>query len=311
LKYSLTDVKLYITPSAAATQASINGISDNLSNAVNLQSNLVNNVLGNDCAVFGPDGACVSVSAGVANAASGDLYNGGLTLGKKINDNWRFGVFTNSAFNNPTVGSINQTNDPTVGGFVTWSKDRLSIQASAATGRGTMTVTRDGPETGVGKSNVDSQAYQLRANYAIPVTETVTVTPYVGIRRTESNYSGYTETGPVFPLTVDATARKTTDAIAGVSVSKQFTERLSGNLSVGFTQRLKEQNPVYAGTSEIGGLSTFSNTLPGNGVTNAAIGGGFSYSVDKTTRVGVNFGIQQRGNNANINSVGISITKGF
>ncbi len=311
LKYSGTDVKLYVTPPSAGTQASIDATIGNLSNSMNLQSNLVTSGLGNDCATFGETGTCVSVNLGSSKAASGDLYNGGLTVAKKINDNWRAGVFTNSAINNPTVGNVTQNNNTVFGGFVTWIKDRLSIQASAAKGNGTLTSTRNGPEVGVGTSNVDTQAYQLRANYAMPVTETVTVTPYVGVRHTESNYSGYTETGPAFPLTVDATSKKRTDAIAGVTVSKQFTDKLSGSISAGVVQKISDQSAQYKGTSEIGGLPTFSGTVPSNGTTNASIGVGLGYNIDKTTRVGVNAGVQQKGSNANISSIGITLTKGF
>jgi len=311
LKYALTDVKLYVTPNAAATQASIDATTRNLSNAINLQSNAVTGALGNDCAVFGSAGACVSVNVGQSKAASGDLLNGGITVAKKVNDNWRVGVTTNAPFNNPTIGNVSQTSDPAYGVFATWTKERLSIQGSAAFNQGTMTMTRQGPETGVGKMNVDNKAYQLRANYAMPVSETVTVTPYVGVRYVESNYSGFTEQGPEFPLTVNSTKRNQTSAIAGVSVAKQLTEKLSGNVSVGVTQNLTGQSATFTGTSEIGGLTTFNSSLPSNGRTNPSIGAGLSYSVDKTTKVGVNVGVQQKGDNANISSVGLTITKGF
>jgi len=311
LKYSLTDVKLYVTPDATATQSSINVTKANLANAINLQSNAVTGALGNDCSVFGSAGACVSVNVGQSKAAGGDLLNGGITVAKKINDSWRVGVTTNAPTNNPTIGNVSQTSDPAYGVFATWTKERLSIQGSAAFNQGTMTMTRQGPETGVGKMSVDNKAYQLRANYAMPVSETVTVTPYVGVRYVESNYSGYTETGPEFPLTVNSTKRNNTSAIAGVSVAKQLTEKLSGNVSVGVTQNLTGQSATFTGTSEIGGLTSFNSSLPSNGKTNPSFGAGLSYSVDKTTKLGVNVGLQQKGDNANISSVGITLTKGF
>jgi hypothetical protein len=311
LKYSLTDVKLYVTPDAAATQASIDATTKNLSNAINLQSSAVTGALGNDCAVFGETGACVSVNVGMSKAASGDLYNSGLTVVKKVNESWRVGVTSNAPLTNPTIGNVSQTSDPAFGVFATWSKDQLSVQGSAAFNQGTMTMTRQGPETGIGKMSVDNKAYQLRASYAIPATETVTVTPYAGIRYVESNYSGYTEQGPVFPLTVNSTTRNQTSVIAGVSVAKQLTENLTGNISVGVTRNLTGQSATFTGTSEIGGLSTFNTSLPSNGNTNPSVGAGVNYNINKTTKIGVNVGWQARGDNANISSVGISLSKGF
>ena len=311
LKYSGSDVKLYITPSAAATQASIDSTSANLANAINLQANAVTNALGNDCAVFGDTGSCVSVNVGQTKASTGDLFNGGITVGKKINDNWRAGVMTNAPFSSPTIGNVAQTSSPAYGVFATWTKDQLSIQGSAAVNQGTLTVNRQGPESGVGKSSVDNKAYQLKGSYSIPVNETVTVTPYVGVRHIESNYGGYTETGPVFPLTVDSTKRTSTSVIAGATVSKQIDEKLSGNVAVSITQNLSGQSATFKGTSEIAGLSTFNNSIPSNGKTNPSIGAGLSYSIDKTTKIGANIGWQAKGSNADITSVGISLTKGF
>jgi len=311
LKYSADKVQLYVTPNAAATQASIDATSANLANAINLQSNAVTNALGNDCAVFGESGACVAVNIGQNKVSTGDLVNGGITIAKKINDNWRAGIITNAPFNNPTIGNVGQNSSPAYGVFATWTKDQLSVQGSAAFNQGDLTVTRNGPETGVGKSSVDNKAYQLRATYAIPVNETVTVTPYAGVRYVESNYGGYTETGPVFPLTVDSTKRISTSALAGVTVAKQLTEKLNGNVSVGVTQNLSGQSATFKGTSEIAGLSTFNNSIPSNGSVNPSIGAGLSYSIDKTTKVGANIGWQAKGSNADITTVGISLTKGF
>ena len=311
LKYSGNDVKLYVTPGASATQASIDATSANLSNAINLQSNAVTNALGNDCAMFGETGACVSVNIGQTKASTGDLFNGGVTLGKKINDNWRAGVVTNAPFNNPTIGNVSQTSNPAYGVFATWTKDQLSVQGSAAFNQGDLTITRNGPETGVGKSTVSNNAYQLKGSYSIPVDETVTVTPYIGVRHTESNYGGYTETGPVFPLTVDSTKRTSTSILAGATVTKQIDEKLSGNVSLGLTQNLSGQSATFKGTSEIAGLTTFNNAIPSNGKTNPSIGAGLSYSIDKDTKVGANIGWQAKGSNADITSIGISLTKGF
>jgi uncharacterized protein with beta-barrel porin domain len=247
----------------------------------------------------------------MSKSAGGDLYNGGLTVAKKLNDNWRVGVTTNAPFSDPTIGNVSQTSDPAFGVFATWTKEQLSIQGSAAFNQGSFTVNRNGPENGTAKMSVDNKAYQLRASYAIPVNETTTVTPYAGVRYVESNYGGYTEQGPVFPLTVNSTTRNQTSAIAGVSLAKQLTEKLSGNVSVGIVQNLSGQSATFTGSSEIGGLQTFNSTTPSNGNANPSIGAGLNYSIDKTTKVGVNVGWQAKGSNADISSVGISLTKGF
>ena len=315
LKYSSTDVKLYVTPSAAATQSSINAVASNLGNAINLQSGIVSNGLGSDCNLFGESGACVSVNLGQTAAAGGDLNTGGITLGKRINDNWRVGVFTNSPINSTSVGTIDVKSNTAYGGYIGWNKNAdgkgLGITASAAQGNGSMKITRNGPEVGVGTSNTDTKAYQVRATYAVPVNETVTVTPYIGVRRTETNVAGYTEQGPVFPLTVNGTSQSATDIIAGATVGKQITDKLSGSVTAGVIQTVSQTNPAFTGTSEIGNMNTFSGVVPNNGKANPTLGAGLGYNINKTTRVGANVGWQQRGANADVTTIGISLTKGF
>ncbi len=311
LRYSDTDVKLYVTPPAGATQSSVDEIGKNFANALNLQTNAATAGLSNDCAVFGDKGGCVSVNVGQSKAGTGDLNSGGITVSKSINSNWRAGVFGTGALNNPQNGPVAGKTNPATGGFVTWTNGKASVQASVATNTGELTVTRNGPEVGVGTSSVKNTAYQVRGSYLIPIDEKTSVTPYVGLRQVDTSVGGYTETGPAFPLTVDASNRSSTSVIAGATLARKITDKLTGSVSAGVVQRVSENNPGYKGTSEIAGMSTFNSAVPGNGKTNASFGAGLSYKVDPTTSVGVNVGIQQKGDNANINSIGVTLTKGF
>jgi hypothetical protein len=311
LRYSDTDVKLYVTPPAGATQSSVDEIGKNFANALNLQTNAVTAGLGNDCAVFGDKGGCVSVNVGQSKAGTGDLNSGGITVSKSINGNWRAGVFGTGALNNPQNGNVAGKTNPATGGFVTWTDGKASVQASVATNTGDLTVTRNGPEVGVGTSSVKNTAYQVKGSYLIPIDEKTSVTPYVGVRQVDTKVGGYTETGPTFPLTVDAANRSSTSVIAGATLARKLTDKLTGSVSAGVVQRVSENNPGYTGSSEIAGMSTFNSAVPGNGKTNASFGAGLSYKIDGLTSIGVNAGIQQKGSNANINSVGVTLTKGF
>lgn len=316
LKYSGTDVKLYVTPSSTATQSSIGNTAGNLSNMNNLQSGVINNSLGNDCNTFGDNGACISVNFANTAASTGDLTSGGVTVAKRINDNWKAGVFTTNAFNNPTLGDVKQTTNPAIGGFVGWNQNvdgtGFGLQGSAVANTGKITIARSGPETGVGTASTTGQAVQLKGTYSHALTDKTTLTDYIGIRHTKLNVGGYTETGPVFPLTVNGTQQTTTDLIAGVGGSHKFTDKLSGNASVGIVQNLSNSGGNFSGTSEIGNLQTFNTVLPASKYTSAALGAGLSYEVGKDQRIGVSVGWQQKGlTNADVTSYGLSYTAGF
>lgn len=313
LKYSATGVKLYVTPPAGATQSSINAVANNTASALNIQAGALNGILGNDCNLFGDNGGCVSTSIGSVRSAGGDLTSGNLIVAKKINANWRAGLFLNQQFNNPTYGSVKlDQSGPAVGGFAAWTKDRFELQASVAGVNNKLNITRNGPEVGQATATSNGTAYQLKGSYSIPVTEKTTVTPYAGIRYTQLNVGGYTEQGPVFPLTVNSTKQTTTDALAGVGVSHKITDRLTGSVSAGLIKNINYQTGTVAGTSEIGGLSSFNAGLPGSGYTSVAVGTGLSYAVAKNQRIGVNLGWQQKSLiNSSIASYGVSYTVGF
>lgn len=316
LKYSNGEVKLYVTPNATVTQSSIGNTAGNMSSMNNLQAGVINNVLGNDCNLFGDNGACISVNLANTAASSGDLASGGTTIAKRINDNWKAGLFLNNSFNKPTIGGVSQSNNPAYGGFVTWNQNAdgsgFGLQGAVVTNTGKMTVTRSGPETGVGTTTTDGKAMQLKGTFSHQLTDDITLTDYVGIRRTTLNVGGYTETGPVFPLTVNGTQQTTTDLIAGIGASRKITDKLTANANIGVVQNLSNTGGSFSGTSEIGNLQTFNTALPTTKYTSAALGAGISYEVGKNQRVGVSVGWQQKGlTNADVTSYGLNYTAGF
>lgn len=311
LKYSGTDVKLYVTPPQAETQASIDAFAKNLGNAINLQGNAAAAGLSNDCAVLGDSSACFTINYGSSKAAAGDLNSGGITVSKVVNDKWKFGLFSTKQFGDAAVGNIRVDSGPAMGAYVTYSDGPMSVQVSGATGDGSFTITRAGPETGVGTSQVKNTAFQIKGSYLIPLGEGTSVTPYVGLRQTETQMGGYTETGPVFPLTVNASTSKSTDIIAGATLAKRLTDDLTATVSAGMVSAVSRTHPQLTGSSEIRGLTTFSSAIPKNGNASGVLGAGLSYAIDKTTRLGLNVGWQQKSANADISSIGVSLTKGF
>lgn len=316
LKYTPTGVQLWMTPNAAATQASIDHTANSISGNNSLQAGVLNGSLGNDSNLYGDTNSSVTVGYGNTKVGTGDLNTAGITASKKINDNWRVGVFADQPLNNSTVGGVTQKNDMGFGGFVAWNQNAdqtgLGIQASAVQNKGEATITRTGPETGVGKANTEGKAYQVKATYAKPIDEKTTVTPYVGLRQTEVKTGGYTEQGAVFPLTVNANTHSTTDVLAGVGVSHKLTDKLTATGAVGVTQNVSSSTGSFSGTSDIAGKGTFNNALPNNGKTSVGVGAGLSYQVTKNSKVGVNVGFQDKtpsGNN--VGFVGLSYTIGF
>ena len=324
LKQVGNEKRLYITPNTTATLISINTVRDDISKANGRVTGNVTGLLGNDCSAPGLVGGCLSINYGNGNIGTGDLQSGSVTLSKAVTDNIRVGVNLGHSFTN--LGSNNVTykaDTPAYGLFagVTTPLARgrsIDVMASVATQKGEYNINRpllvgiSGTESGVGSPSTDVLAYQLKTTYSMPVTDTVTVSPYVAIRRSHLSVNGYTEMGPLFPLTIESQSVNSTDVIAGVGVSKKLTDKLTASASVGVTQNVQHDASNINGSSEVKNLSNFNSPMSKGKETSASVGAGLSYQVAPNTKVGVNVGWQDKTMfKPSSTSVGISLTFSF
>jgi len=307
LRYTPTGVQIWVMPDGSVVQAQVNNQASNLSNANTLASGAITGALGSDCSQFGETGGCVSVNYGSTKAASGELNSGGVTVAKSINDNWRVGVFGSQQLNTPTVSGVKfDSNSPAVGAFVGWTQNPtgtgFGVTASAVKGTGNYTIGTD-------KTGVTADAYQVRGSYTIGLDGTTVAAPYIGVRRSNFTVNGYTEQGSIFPLTYSAVKQSATDLLAGVVVSKKFSDKLTGSVSAGVVQNIANSVGSVASTSDMGNHNA---PLKGGKYTSSALGAGLSYEVLPNQRIGANFGWQQKSlTNASITSYGVSYTVGF
>jgi hypothetical protein len=307
LRYTSTGVQVWVMPDGTVVQTGVNNLASSLSSMNALASGSLTGAVGSDCATFGQHGGCLSVNYGKTKVANGDLNSAGITYVEQLGKHWRAGVFAGDQLNSPTVSGIKyQSSSPAVGGLVGWNMNAdgrgLGFTVSAVQGKGNYTIGND-------KTNVDGKAYQIKGTYNIAVNDTTSVTPYIGVRKSSFNVNGYTQSGEMFPQTYGSVKQSTTDALAGVILGKQITDKLSGSVSVGVVKNINYQTGSVTSTSDMG---NFNAPLTGGSYTSVAFGAGLGYEVVKNQRVGVNFGWQQKSlTNASVGSVGASYTVGF
>jgi hypothetical protein len=307
LKYFPTEVQIWVMPDGTIVQGQVNAIANNMNGMNSLASNAMIGALGSDCGSFGEKGGCASINYGASKVGSGDLNSTGVTVVKSIDPNWRVGVFGNQQLGSPSVGDIKYTNNtPSVGAIVGWNKNSdgvgLGVTLSAITGSGDYTIGAD-------KTGVSSKAMQVKVSYNEPIDLKTTVTPYAGIRYSEFKVNGYTEQGPMFPLTYGAVNQNATDLLAGVGVAHRINDKLTGTVNAGVIQNLSYNAGKVTANSDMG---NFNAPLQGGNYTSAALGAGLSYEVAKGQKIGVNVGWQQKGlTDANATSYGVSYTAGF
>lgn len=307
LRYVGDTVQLWVMPDGTVVQAQVDRLASNLSGMNALASGTITGMVGSDCSMFGAYGYCLSVNYGVNKAASGDLASSGITVAKQLNQNWHVAMFGNKQLNEPTIGDIKFTSKtPSVGLTLGYRSNKegygLGGSVSYVRGSGDYTIGSD-------KTDVNGSAAQVRLTYGMPMSQKTTFIPYVGLRYKSFDMDGYTEQGPIFPLTFNSVRQSSIDLITGASVAHKFTDKLSGTVSAGLVQNLTYKAGAVSATSDMG---DFTSNLSGKHYTSAALGTGFSYRIAKSQSVGVNFGWQQRSlTNASFASMGITYTIGF
>ena len=312
-----TSVGLKITPSAAYTLSSLNQNVGSLMSVNNMQMSVIDGTLNYDCSLFGEQGLCIS--AGARYASDPAAAGGSLTIAKRANANFRYGAFVDQGFNNITSNNVTmKTGLPTAGIFAHWNEDSRgfgwNVHTSLAYASNSMTINRTGSaysESATGSPSSSADAVEAKLSYNYPLGTRLTLSPYFGLRYTQLNVNGYTESGAQYPLTYKGLTQSATDALAGVGVSYNFG-RVVGSLSAGVVQNLSYTSGAIAGSSGIVNLGSYNVALPGSNYTSVALGAGLTIDVAKNQYLNVGIGWQQKSLiNTNVSSFNASYMVGF
>ena len=295
-----------IGPSVANTNQSLVNTASALQGTYTLQNSVLANSFSYDCTVFGANDVCVS--AGGRNtqvqAANGLNNTSALLIAAyRPHPNYRIGAYAdqNLSVSNPG-GTVNLGNNtPLLGLFAAWN-ERLDgagaeVKVSAAYGQKNTTITRSvvgsgatASEAGSGSSTLNSQGAQATVKYGFSVLPEVIVSPYVGVRYTQNNMGGYTEStssSVTAPLTYSALNTNATTALAGVGASYRVIPAVMTFASAGVETDTNTANGTYSATnSSIGTLTPVNfNANPVKTRPTATVGA--YYDIEKNQRLGI------------------------
>ena len=284
----------------AETQQSLVNNASALQSTYTLQNSVLANSFSYDCTEFGSNGICISAGGrNTAVSAANGLNNTSALLiaAYKVHPQVRIGAYAdqNLSVNNSgsTVNLANNT--PLIGLFGAWNERAdgtgTEVKVSAAYGQKNTTVNRQAvgtSEAGTGSSQLNSQGAQVTAKYGFAITPQVIVAPYVGMRYTQNNMGGYTEsssTTVTAPLTYSALNTNATTALAGVGASYRFIPKATVFASAGVESDTNTANGTYSATGINGLTSVNFNASPVKTRPTAMLGA--YYDVVKNQRLGV------------------------
>ena len=315
------DYNLVFGPGTYSTQQSLDNTAGALRNTYALQNTVLVNSFSYDCNLFGANDVCVSTGGRYTTVSPEGKDSAAVLIGAyRVNDHVRIGGWVEHELSS-TGGTVKLSNNtPSVGLFGAWSQRTdgtgAEVKATVATGSRDATVARSvvgTSEAGTGSSTLTSRGAELKAKYGFEVSKDVIVTPYAGVRYTQNNMGGYTETtsaAVTAPLTYDALNTNATTALAGVGASYKVTPKTTVFGSAGVESDVRVNSGTYT-ASGIDGLTSINfNADPVKTRPTAMVGA--SYDVAKNQRVAVTGTYRQEAfQNVSSKTVFATYTVGF
>ncbi len=262
-----------------------------------------------DCPVFDAHGVCVSL--GLRNAQLGRDYRdsgefaGLFTAAYRLTPEVRVGGFIDHGFvNHDPAGVDAKSTRPMLGGFAVFQQNAdftgLTIRAALAYQQGEMRINRtelSATEAGTGEARTRAFAYGGEIAYGIAADAAWVAQPYVGLQRSESRRSAYSEStsdSVQFPITYDRFGQAVTSATAGLRLRGAITPDLSVVVGAGMEYDIRSKMDRYEGTSGIVDLESFSIDVGGGqNELRAAGSAGLRYKLAPNQVVAVDAAIRQ------------------
>jgi hypothetical protein len=300
---------LLVMPGSANTQLGLQSNSSAVHSVLGQRAAATTFALDYDCSVFDQHGFCVSV--GFRNSQMGSNYAdsgetaGLLTAAYRVTPEFRIGGFIdqNLVSNSPT-GVNTKNTQPMLGGFVVYQENQdfsgLTIRAALAYQEGDLRITRPeltGTEAGTGRARTTALAFGGEIAYGFPLDGTWVAQPYAGMRRSDSQRQGYTETtsdSVQYPITYNGFGEQVTSATAGLRLRGSITPEFSLTFGAGMEYDLNSTVDRYSGTSTIPGLETFSiNASHQQNETRAVGSAGMRYMIASNQALGFDASVRQ------------------
>jgi hypothetical protein len=192
-----------------------------------------------------------------------------LTAAYRVTPEFRVGGFIDqNLVSNSPVGVDPKNTQPMLGAFAVYQQNPnfsgLMIRAALAYQEGDLRITRPeiaDTEAGTGRTRTTAVAFGGEIAYGVPLDETWIAQPYAGLRRSDSQRRGYTETtsdSVEYPITYNRFGQQVTSATAGLRLRGAITPEFSLTFGAGMEHDLNSKTDRYAGTSGISGLESFS-----------------------------------------------------
>jgi hypothetical protein len=300
---------LLVMPGSANTQLGLQSNSSAVHSVLAQRAAATTFALDYDCSVFDQHGFCVSV--GFRNSQMGSNYAdsgetaGLLTAAYRVTPEFRIGGFIDQGLVSQSPTGVDPKNtQPMLGAFAVYQENPnfsgVTIRAALAYQEGDLRITRPeltGTEAGTGRAQTIALAFGGEIAYGFPLDNTWVAQPYAGMRRSDSQRRGYTETtsdSVEYPITYNRFGQQVNSATAGLRLRGSITPEFSLTFGAGMEHDLNSKMDRYAGTSTISGLESFSiNASQQQNETRAVGSAGMRYMIASNQALAFDASVRQ------------------
>ena len=300
LDYNATNVflDLFTGLSSKNTLSSLNRSAGLTVSALSQKTTETTNTMNYDCRDFSTKDMCVSFQARYTGFEGMHDGAGVLIAATRFDPHVRAGVFVDQSALKSNKSGVDESNQmPLFGAFVgfTQNTDYTGFQSKVAVSgsTGKLTTTRDTSlaytEAGSGKSTLASMAAGTQIGWGIGLGVQTTITPYLGLRYSNTQRDPYTETvtaAVTEPVSYARFTQRQLTGTMGLNLAGAMTQTVGYHLGIGGEYDIKTYVKNFAGSSTITGLETFAfNPNPTVNRLRPAMDFGVTYSIDPNQKL--------------------------
>lgn len=263
------DLEMLLRPDAANSRQALGSVASAQTTLMKQRNQLLSDMLSQECLPSRAGQSCMAMEGRTGRSTLGNEGTGLISGAWQVLPTLRVGGYAEQGDVKLSGSGVGfNSNAPGLGGFVRWNAqtDGSGLQArmSFATHSGSLQITRDktlaDTEAGSGTAWLQSYALGVELAWAVPVSASTVLKPYLSVQDTRSQRDAYTESSAAevtSPMNYDAFEHNTRYTTLGLGMSGIAAQGLSYQISAALQFKERRYGSAFSGSSLMYQLETF------------------------------------------------------
>ena len=263
------DLEMLLGPDATNSRQAVGSVASAQTTLMKQRNQLLSDMLSQECLPSRAGQSCMAMEGRTGRSTLGNEGTGLISGAWQVLPTLRVGGYVEQGDVKLSGSGVGfNSNAPGLGGFLRWNAqtDGSGLQArmSFATHSGSLQITRDkslaDTEAGSGTASLQSYSVGLELAWAIPVSASTVLKPYLSVQDTRSQRDAYTENSAAevtSPMNYDAFQHNTRYTTLGLGMSGIAAQGLSYQISGALQFKERRYGSAFSGSSLMYQLETF------------------------------------------------------